>query len=495
MNDNVAFLEKTEQRVSEFCTEQKLFQLGSTIYVALSGGADSMALLKILLALAPKQLLSIRACHVNHGMRGAQANADEQFVRAQCKAMSVPLIVFNAQADGNLPPTQAGETWARSLRYAYFETLLTQSNALVATAHTLNDQAETLLFRLARGTGVHGAAGIRSSRDCYVRPLLCLTRAEVETYCACIGQEYVTDETNHMECYVRNHLRQHALPSLCYANESAVEHLGQFCEKMAQVDLYFARMAEELLVKSHQTACGVMPRQAIQNVLYTIEHQRDISFSIADLVQADPLVLSQAMYRLICPLRDPEQKYVQALCALVVTGSGAVQITNAVRFVADNGDLKAIYTTNQFVKQAQLVEYYPVQLGRYQFPGGYCLEIKEISPKNMEKIHLVHKKDLKNYADYDKIVSSLTLRCRAQGDVFSPSGRGITKTVKKLHNELGVPVSQRGLQPLLADGHTVIWLWGQGFAEGVAPSEDTKEILKITEVKNMEETHNEHEYA
>ncbi|MFI3169757.1 MAG: tRNA lysidine(34) synthetase TilS [Faecalibacterium sp.] len=495
MNDNVAFLAKTEQMVFEFCTKQKLFPQGATVYVALSGGADSMSLLKILLVLAPNQMLSIHACHVNHGMRGAQADADEQFVRAQCDALSVPLIVFNAQADGNLPPVQAGEMWARSLRYTYFETLLTQPNVLIATAHTLNDQAETLLFRLARGTGMHGAAGIRPCRDCYVRPLLCLTRAEVEAYCACIGQEYVTDETNYMACYARNHLRQYALPSLCYANESAVAHLGQFCEKMAQVDLYFARLAEELLVKSYRTACGMTARHSIQTVLSAMECQQNLSFSIADLRQADSLVLSQAMYQLVCPLRDPEQKYVQALCALVVSGSGAVQITDEVRFVIDAGNLKVIYTVNQPVQQAQFVEYYPIQLGRYQFPGGYCLEIKEISPKNMEKIHLVHKKDLKNYADYDKIVASLTLRCRAQGDTFAPVGRGLTKTVKKWHNEYAVPEQERCRQPLLADGHTVVWLWGHGFAQGYTPNENTKRIVKITEEKYAEELYNDNKHG
>ncbi len=480
----------TEELLCDFVKRQRLPMKGATIYVALSGGADSMALLRLLLALAPQYQLTLRACHVNHCLRGATADADEAFVRAACENLRVPLTVFHAAQSGVTPPKNAGETWARSLRYAYFETLRSAENTFVATAHTLNDQAETLLFRLARGTGVHGAAGILPKRGRYLRPLLCLTRAQVEAYCVAVGQAFVTDETNVVQTYARNRLRAQALPALCYANEAAVQHLGQFCEKMTKIDAYFSRLAAQLL----RQAAGELPcgAQATDGAPTRTAPQ---GYALAALQAADALVLSAAMHQLISPLRDAEQKYIEALCALVHAGTGAVQLTDAARVIAKEGWLYVEMFPTASVKTGEMVEYYPVECGEYRFSGGYQVKLERFSNEIMEKIHLVHKKDLKNYADYDKIVSSLTLRCRRQGDVFSPSGRGITKTVKKLHNELGVPTAQRGRVPLLADGHTVVWLWGQGFAEGFAPSEDTKEILKITEVKNMEETHNEHEHG
>ena len=148
-----------------FC-EKSCFVRAEPLHLAaaVSGGADSMALLRILLALQPEFGFVLSACHVNHGLRGETADRDEAFVRAECARLGVPLRVFHAaeMADEvGLPPEHAGEDWARRLRYACFARLCGEGIDAVATAHTANDQAETLLLRLARGTGLHGAAGIR----------------------------------------------------------------------------------------------------------------------------------------------------------------------------------------------------------------------------------------------------------------------------------------------------------------------------------------------
>ena len=119
--------------------------------------------------------------------------------------------------------------------------------ALRVCAGRANDQAETLLLRLARGTGLHGAAGIRPKRGCYLRPLLALTRQDTESFCRAAGQAWVTDETNATDAYARNRVRRAALPALQSTNGAAVENLARFCEKAARADAYFARKAEELL--------------------------------------------------------------------------------------------------------------------------------------------------------------------------------------------------------------------------------------------------------
>ena len=142
---------------------------------AVSGGADSMALLLLLRQLQPRFGYTLSACHVNHGLRGQSADRDEAFVRVECARLGVPLRVFHA-AELVSPPVHAGEDWARRLRYTAFAQLQGQGIDAIATAHTANDQAETLLLRLARGTGLHGAGGIRPRRGCYLRPLLCLSR-------------------------------------------------------------------------------------------------------------------------------------------------------------------------------------------------------------------------------------------------------------------------------------------------------------------------------
>ena len=160
--------EKILAHVRMFVLREKLLCPGEPLHLAaaVSGGADSMALLRILLALQPEFGFVLSACHVNHGLRGESADRDEAFVRAECARLGVPLRVFHAaeMADEvGLPSEHAGEDWARRLRYACFARLCGEGIDVVATAHTANDQAETLLLRLARGTGLHGAAGIRPS--------------------------------------------------------------------------------------------------------------------------------------------------------------------------------------------------------------------------------------------------------------------------------------------------------------------------------------------
>ena len=174
---------------------------------AVSGGADSMALLHLLLALQAESGFVLSVCHVNHGLRGETADRDEAFVREACTELGLPLRVFRPAEVGFTVPPHAGEDWARRLRYACFEQLRQEGIDCIATAHTASDQAETLLFRLARGTGLHGAGGIRPKRPGYCRPLLGLTRAETEAVCTARGQRWVTDETNESDAYARNRLR------------------------------------------------------------------------------------------------------------------------------------------------------------------------------------------------------------------------------------------------------------------------------------------------
>lgn len=206
-----------------------------------------MALLRVLLELREAFGYPLTACHVNHGLRGETADRDEAFVRAECARLGVPLTVFRPADVGMAVPPHAGEDWARRLRYACFAQLLAGGIDCIATAHTATDQAETLLFRLARGTGLHGAGGIRPRRPGYCRPLLGLTRAETEALCAAFGQGWVTDETNESDAYARNRLRHGAVPALRSVNAAAEENLARFCEKAARADAYFARQAEQLL--------------------------------------------------------------------------------------------------------------------------------------------------------------------------------------------------------------------------------------------------------
>lgn len=459
---------QTEKSVLAYCAQAGLFPLtketGHTVCVAVSGGADSMALLHILLALAPKLKLTVSACHVNHGMRGAAADRDEAFVRQQCALLQVPLTVYSAAADAISVPDHAGEDWARKLRYGYFEKLLKSGVQWIATAHTGNDQAETLLFRLARGAGAHGAAGIRPRRGAFVRPLLCLSRQDTEAYCAAAGQSFVTDETNLSVEYARNRIRRDAIPVLEQINTAAVKNLRAFCDKMDRMDVYFSEKGQELLHNAAAQGCG---------------SSQAGPWDLNTLRKAEPLILESALHQLVSPVRDAEQKYISLLEQCIRTG-GAVQLRDTLRFAVRGNTLcRETLTPDAFLQQP--APEYPLLPGEYHFPGGYWVKIRVISWQEWENIHCVHKKDLKNVADYAKIPILTCLRTRCPGDRFHQAGRCGGKSLKKLYNEEHIPPMQRARMPLAAQGEHVLWLWGHGFCEGLAPDEKTEEVLFLQE--------------
>ena len=455
-----AILGDTEARVLAWCEQAGLFAQGQRVAAAVSGGADSMALLRILLALAGRLGVEVSACHVNHKLRGAAADADEAFVRAACARLGVPLTVCRAGEEG-LPDASGGEAGARALRYACFARLHGAGIDRIATAHTVTDQAETLLFRLARGTGLHGAGGIRPARDFYVRPLLCLTRAEVEAYCRAAGQEWVTDETNLSDAYARNRLRHDALPALRQANAGAERNLARFCEKAARADAYFARAAGALLAGAAEGP-GVWALEPLQ--------------------KADPLVLEAAAHALVAPHRDPEERYIRLVCRMVRQGSGAVQLRPDVRLRAGQGRLRRETPPPEGATPLEASSFRPEKRTEYPLGGGKILRARVEKGSFQEKTQVVHKKDLKNVADYARITMlhpALTLRSRLPGDTYRPAGRGVTKPLRKWMNEQAIPPAERDRLPLLADGSEVVWVCGAGFAEGLAPDGETGLALRL----------------
>lgn len=463
-----------------FCRSQQL--TGLRVAAAVSGGADSMALLRLLLLVQPQVGFQLSACHVNHGLRGQAADRDEAFVRAECARLGVPLQVFSAPKEA--VPDNASEDWARQLRYGHFESQLAQGIDRVATAHTATDQAETLLFRLARGAGLHGAAGIRPVRGAYLRPLLGLTRAETEAVCQALGQLWVTDETNHSDAYARNRLRHAALPALRGVNAGAERNLARFCERAARADAYFARQAAALLSAARRTSAAGLPAGA----RYALAAGEGV-WSLEPLRAADPLILAEGMRALAAQLQDLTEDDVQRLCALVECGQGAVQLTAGVGLAAKEGVLWRTSTAPPLFCPFAARPFAPERCTQYPLSGGKMLKTRLCGPFFGEKTQHVHKKDLKNYADYVRITtlhSTLVLRCRQPGDRYHPAGRDGSRPLRKWMNEAGIPPQWRDGLPLLADGSQVLWVWGAGFAEGLAPGPDSVQVLELREQK-MEE--------
>ena len=209
-----------EAKIAQTAERFAMLPEGGAVVAGVSGGADSMALLFYLLKIAPERGISVCAAHLNHGLRGEEAERDEDFVRSYCAAHGVECRVRRADVRAEAARTgQSEETCGRSLRYAFFAELAQERGARIATAHTLSDNVETVLLNLARGTGLSGLCGIPPVRDGIVRPLLFLTRAQTEAYCRENGVPFVTDSTNLTPAYARNPVSYTHLPAGCAAHD------------------------------------------------------------------------------------------------------------------------------------------------------------------------------------------------------------------------------------------------------------------------------------
>lgn len=231
------------RKVSQFIEEKHLFVRSDKVLVALSGGADSVALLRVLLQLG----YACEAAHCNFHLRGEESVRDERFVRDLTERLGVPLHVthFDTQAYAASKGISI-EMAARELRYAWFAERLRACGAkVVAVAHHRDDSVETFLLNLVRGTGIDGLQGIRPVNGEVVRPLLCVSQAEILDYLASLGQDYVTDSTNLQDEFMRNKLRLHVIPLLETLNPSVSETIVETARRLSDVAVVYHKAMEE----------------------------------------------------------------------------------------------------------------------------------------------------------------------------------------------------------------------------------------------------------
>ncbi len=230
-----------ELKVLQYIREHELLEPGDDVTVALSGGADSVALLWVLRALAPRLGISLRAAHFHHGIRGEEADRDAEFCRELCERWAVPFTLGRGDAPGRAKQTgESLEEAARTLRYEF---LLNAAPGKLATAHNADDNAETVLLHLLRGSGPRGLGGIPPGRDRIVRPLLGCTRAEIELLLSREGLPHVEDSTNLDDSCLRNRLRHRVLPLLRDENPSFAATLGRTAALVRAEDAYLSRLA------------------------------------------------------------------------------------------------------------------------------------------------------------------------------------------------------------------------------------------------------------
>ena len=262
--------EDTDMQYREFLScvistlkRYEMLPANTAVLVGFSGGADSVTLLSVLQELSggfgDVPAFPLYACHVHHGIRGAEADRDEQFCRTFCEERGIPFTALHADVPKLAAESgESLETCGRKVRYGFFEEvsdrILRQhpdlSGVRVATAHTASDNAETVLFHLARGTGLAGLAGIPPVRDSVIRPLIELGREDIEAYCEDRGLPYMIDSTNDDVSYTRNRIRHEVLPALEEVCHGATGHIAKTAAKLQRDAECFDELAERLLERS-----------------------------------------------------------------------------------------------------------------------------------------------------------------------------------------------------------------------------------------------------
>ena len=228
--------------------DHNMLSEGDEVVTALSGGADSVSLLHSLCRLSSELGITVSACHVNHGLRGEEADSDMRFCQSLCEALGVKLHLLQTDVREFQQRHESIEETARRVRYEFFARV--SEGKKLATAHNENDSAETVLLNMLRGTGLKGLCGIPPVRGNIIRPLIYCSREEVERYCSDNGLAFVTDKTNLCDDYTRNKVRHNVLPELLKINGSFLDTSARMQRNLREDSDFLESLAEKALAEA-----------------------------------------------------------------------------------------------------------------------------------------------------------------------------------------------------------------------------------------------------
>ncbi len=418
------------------------------IIVGFSGGADSVCLLYALNLLKDELGFSVRAAHVNHCLRGEESERDEKFVRSFCEKYSIKLSVLRVDvASGSRQNGKSVEEYGRQVRYDFFDSL-SGKHSKIATAHNLNDCEETLIFNLTRGSALKGLCSIPPVRNNIIRPLIECSRDEIEQFCFEHSLKYVNDSTNFSDEYTRNKIRHNVVPVLKSINKSFDSAALRCLEALREDESFLIKNADLLFEKA----------------------KTDFGFDAELLKESDPALKKRVISRIIfekCGL-VPEKKHIDMVSS--VLGGGKAEIIHGETVVVRHGKL-------YFLSDLNIKEVSP---SKVNFVDGKWSDNRVTLRIFNEYTQKVYKELVLSTLDYDKIKGDLVLRKRAEGDKITLPLRKVTKTLKKLFNEMQIAPEKRDDILVLADEKSVVWVEGIGANLRVVPDEKSKKIIKIT---------------
>lgn len=450
-----------KDKVRNYVTKWQMLQSEDCVIVGVSGGADSICLLLLLLDLQKEIGFQMVAVHVNHGLRGTDADADERFVKKFCEGLGVPCETYYADVELiSKKWKQSTEEAGREVRRAFFEeTLEKYHGTKIALAHHQNDNAETFMLNLARGTGLRGLGGISPVNGKVIRPLLCLKREEIESYLEQEGIPYCNDCTNQSDEYTRNRIRNHTIPYLQeQVNSKVIEHMNETMEQ-------------------------------IQKVQEFLEEQVQVYWQKGVVNDGRGYLISESIY-----LQTPEAIKPLLLKNVLIAVCGKEK------------DLESVH-----VKQLQ--ELFQKQVGRkvdlpYQMEGKrvyqgifICVKDKE-EKKHLDEVffdvndtearfemgdRVIHCKIVEEHVEKvntkqfncDIIKGNICIRTRKQGDYITIHEDGRTQKLKSYFINEKIPQDERDQILLVAEGNHIIWIVGYRTNPVYEVKANAKRILEI----------------
>ena len=468
-----------EERIFEYCEKYHMLEQGDGVVLGVSGGADSVCLLFALLELQPKWNLRLHVVHVNHGIR-PDAVEDGAYVRQLCEERGIPFYLFEVSVEELAKERGCStEEAGRQVRYEAFAQVMQEANCQkIAVAHNCNDRAETMLFHLFRGTGLTGLASIRPRREQIIRPILCLSRTEIEDFLQERGIAYRHDSTNDGDDYTRNKIRHHILP---YAEQEIVQgsvgNMIRTADILAETEQYI----EEQVQRARADCVTEIPGEASGFLV------KEKGFCALHKFMKKRLIL-ELLKELSPGHKDIAAIHVEDVCC-IFTGGGnrEIHLPYGIRARRQYEELfleraESVNTTYGFeeilIRPEEIAEEEKVfYLGRGRRIYIKCLNLD----KNPDNLKDIPQNQYTKWFDCDKILGCLVLRNRKGGDYLTiRSGEALQhKKVKDYMIAEKIPKIRRGEIPLLAEGEHVLWLVGYRISEYYKVDENTKRILQV----------------
>lgn len=396
---------------------------GKTIAVALSGGPDSVCLLYLLLKIKDEYNIKIEACHLNHGLRGLESDADMVFCKNLCQKLNVPLHIKKTDVKRLMQKGESIELAARRIRYDFFNSL---SADFIATAHNKNDSAETIIMNIIRGCGALGASGIPPLRNRIIRPLLNYSKSEILNYLESEKIEYRIDSTNLLNDFSRNKIRNLVFPVFTDINGGYLDNIIRFSQNIKNDDECLFAEAQKVY-KAYKEALGL---------------------KVKDLKKYPSAVFLRV---LILFFNDNNLVYNERL------------LQDVAEKIANN----TIFKINT-EKDTYLI-----------FEGGFLSVLKKHKPVSFSvKFLNVNNLLLNNTLDCDKIKGQLNVGTKMPKDTIKLK-HGHKKELRKIYSERKIPKHLRDYLPVVRDDLGVVFAYKIGVAERVLPDENSKNLLNV----------------